>query len=84
METAAALSQNILWLLLSVLIIIFASKDQRIDVFVKAIIIVTFSIRIVLSIGIDILTNTFEVWEWYSSNIRFLIQFLFPWYLKNY
>ena len=77
METASALSQRILWLLLSVLIIIITSKDKRIDVFIKAIIIATFSIRILLSIGIDILSNTFQVWEWYSSNIRFLIQFLF-------
>jgi hypothetical protein len=77
METAAILSQNILWLLLSVLIIIYASKDKRIDVFVKAIIIATFSIRILLSIGTDILTNTFKVWKWYSSNISFLVQFLY-------
>jgi hypothetical protein len=69
MDIAANLTQDIIFLTLYISLIVFSSNDKKIHGFVRGLIIVGFSIRIILLIAGDVLSNAFKVWSYWEDEL---------------
>jgi hypothetical protein len=69
MDTAAQLTQNLIFLLIYIFLIVFLSIDKKLNSFVKGLLIVGLSIRIIAAIAADILSFTFRVWTYWDNEL---------------
>lgn len=76
MDTAANLLNIVLWIILSIFVIVYIINDKRFIGFIKGLFIVCFSLRLLTVLGIDLLSNTLELWKWYLSDFSDIIVFL--------
>lgn len=63
MEKILILSHDLIFLLAGIFIVIYAASDRRANCFIRWIFIVALSVRILLMIGFEILSNLFSVWS---------------------
>src|SRR4030067_3858919 len=69
MDIASNLTISLLFIMIYLFVIIFSAKDKKLNGFVKGMIIICFSMRILFGIAFDILSNTLRVWEYWESDV---------------
>ena len=69
MDTAAQLTQNLIFLIIYIFLIVFLTKDKKLNSLIKGLIIVGLSLRIITGIAGDVLSFTFRVWTYWEDEL---------------
>jgi hypothetical protein len=78
METAYGITRLVITLVLYICLIVFLCKDKKINSFVRILLIVTFSLNILLHIGVDFISNVLHEWfYWQDESMVALINSLY-------